>query len=84
MSKTRKRFYICDGFACRHDRNCYVRGGECTHTRNEEHSIKKKLGDDFPPTTFVDVWDGMFEQISLSAVLLNYLDSEKSQNLPVV
>lgn len=80
---SRKRIYICDGLAC-HGMNCYTRGGECTHTSDEKHSIKKKLGDDFPPTTFVKVGDGMAEQISLSAVLLGYIDGKKSQNLPVV
>lgn len=83
MSKSRKRVYICDGLAC-HGMNCYIRGGECTHTSNEAHSIKKKLGDDFPPTTFIEVGDGMAEQISLSAVLIGYIDGKKSQNLPVV
>lgn len=83
MSKSHKRIYICDGSACR-GLNCYMRGGECTHTSKKEHSIKEKLGDEFPPTTFVEVGDGMAEQISLSAVLLGYIDGEKSQNLPVL
>lgn len=83
MSKSSKCIYICDGLACRGE-NCYIRGGECTHTSHIEHSIKKRLGDDFPPTTFIEVGDGTAEQISLSAVLLGYIDGKKSQNLPVV
>jgi len=84
MSKSSIRVYICDGLACDNGKNCYIRGGECTHTSNEDHSIKKRLGDDFPPTTFVEIGDGMAEQIYLPAVLLGYIDGEKSQNLPAV
>ena len=83
MSKSSKRVYICDGLAC-NGKNCYIRSGECTHTSNEDHSIKKKLGNGFLPTTFVEVGDGTAEQIYLPAVLLGYIDGEKSQNLPAV
>lgn len=84
MSKSSIRVYICDGLACNNGKNCYIRGGECTHTSNQDHSIKKRLGDDFPPTTFVEIGDGMAEQIYLPTVLLGYIDGEKSQNLPAV
>lgn len=69
--ESRKRVYICDGLACS-GLNCYIRGGECTHTSNEDHSIKKRMGDDFPPTTFVEIGDGMAEEINLSTMLRDY------------
>jgi len=54
-----KKLYICDGQACEDkEKYCYLTDGECFHTTDPNHSLKAKLQDDFPPTTFVEFCPG--------------------------
>lgn len=49
-----KKLYLCDGQACGNNPEyCYLNGGECFHTTNVEHSLKRIYGDKFFQTTFV-------------------------------
>lgn len=50
--KEETKLYLCDGIACgpTYPELCYKVGGECAHTADPQHSVKKKLGDLFPET----------------------------------
>lgn len=60
--------FICDGQACfgRDLMGCYTHGGPCSYTTDVTHSLKKRLGNDFPNTRFVVQNGGLVEQISMS------------------
>lgn len=69
------RMYICDGEACTLNKdNCFKNDGACIHTSKEEHSIKKKLKDKFPPTRFVKGPKRvLFEEIDLAKFIQFYI-----------
>lgn len=71
------KLYICDGLACRGSRaNCYTRGGKCVHTSDKNHSIKKRLGNEFPPTYFISHNDVEIEQIKIKDSMKGLHDGE--------
>ena len=39
--ESRKYLYFCDGKACSQPDICYMTGGECHHTTDEQHAITK-------------------------------------------
>ncbi len=59
------KLYLCNGHACDNNEEyakyCYMNGGECIHTQNENYSITKKFGDIFPKTK----WSAMSPEISI-------------------
>ena len=75
--KQKTKLYICDGCACLGNAsNCYINGGDCVHTSKEEHSIKKRLGDDFPPTTFVNIRGTLVENGDVTGVRKGMYDGK--------
>ena len=57
------KLYICDGSACSGAENCYLKGGNCMHTSQANHSLKRISGSEFPETTFVKVNNCLVEKI---------------------
>lgn len=56
------RLYFCDGKACDEAKKivCFTNGGDCIRTHDKDHSIKKKLGDEFPKTKWVEFGDDIY------------------------
>jgi len=51
------KLYFCDGKACDEDDKaktsvCFTKGGECIRTSCEDHSLRKKFGENFPKTVW--------------------------------
>ena len=71
--KEETKLYLCDGHGCNleHPEVCYKNGGECIHTSDLEHSIKKKLGDVFPETIWHNPLHGelQIEEVNSAQVL---------------
>ncbi len=74
--KKETRLYLCDGQGCvlKHPELCYKYGGECIHTADPEHSIKKKLGNIFPETIWRDPLSGglYIEDVDSTQVLKHF------------
>lgn len=70
------KLYLCDGHGCnmKHPEDCYKNGGECIHTPNQEHSIKKKLGDNFPETFWFYFDNGklMLEEVNSISIIQHF------------
>lgn len=69
------KLYLCDGHGCsmKYPELCYKNGGECIHTVDPEHSIKKKLGDIFPETIWHNPLPGKLQNEEVdSARVLKY------------
>lgn len=83
-----KKLYICDGLSCNNGESCYVIGGPCIHTTDENHSIKKILGDKFPPTTFADIRGTLVETGDVVGVkngsYIDRLPSDKKKALSLL
>lgn len=72
-AKEEIKLYLCDGRGCsmKYPELCYKNGGECIHTIDPEHSIKKKLGDIFPETIWHNPLRGklQIEEVDSARVL---------------
>ena len=42
-NEERAYLYLCDGMKCKNGEHCYINGGRCCHTPDEEHSIIKQI-----------------------------------------
>lgn len=75
------KLYICDGVKPDCDRtHCYCNKGECTHTTDVRHSIKRRLKEEFPPTIFVKLNLGRdhveVEHLSIESFMKGMYDCE--------
>lgn len=70
------KLYLCDGHGCalKYPELCFKNGGECIHTADPEHSIKKKLGDNFPETIWCNPYHDklQIEEIDSTHVLEHF------------
>ena len=74
--KEETKLYLCDGHGCtlKYPEVCYKNGGECIHTADPEHSIKKKLGDNFPETMWHDLFHSGIQVEEVDSVrVLDYI-----------
>lgn len=73
------KLYLCDGHGCnmKHPELCYKNGGQCIHTVNQEHSIKKKLGDNFPETIWLNLTNAklMLEEVNSIHVIQHFKET---------
>lgn len=67
------KLYICDGLACSGAENCYLKGGNCMHTSQANHSLKRISGKSFPETTFVKINNCLVEKIIMDGKVADNL-----------
>ena len=72
-AKGKTKLYLCDGHGCtlKYPEDCYKNGGECVHTADPKHSIKKKLGNIFPETVWHSPLNGglQIEEVNNAQIL---------------